>query len=1154
MKIRHEQKDMETSPDKNVFGKFRISSDDGKFLEGYVYSDHPRIIPRISHFKERDVVLDYGVDVQGLRDGDTVSGNLIAATDRGEAELPISVTVRDAPCPPDFDRITSLEDFADLARRDPRGAFRMFRSPYFQKLAAGNAKGLMLMKGLMVPPVTQQSMEEFLVLMGLKKKVEVRIVRTELTFENLREVVEEDAVLRRSGWGTLALQLSTKSPFLELPRQTITDEGFVGSVCDLPFRIRTDLLGETRRSGTILAEGTGVELSLTVTASSRMGAAGNTPIRMGRKRLTFFRQCLCFYLGEIDAASMRRTCLALLMEMKEPYITSLELSFARGYLALAGGDRAGLSAALEEMRAEEDEHTDSEQKLLIRYFAWAAGQADPDLPTDLRDRVRQQPGNIMIFLLYLELNPEARRLPQALLHSMREAYDTGCSSPFLYAEAWKIYEANPDLLIRLDSFSRQVLIFAIRHGKLSGDMALRTALLADSEKQYSPLVFRILACAYNEEPMDTILESICRYIIRGPARDHRCFPWYARAVDRGLRITRLYEYYLETMPENYQKEIPLGVRLYFLGDTNLPDKKRAFLYSLIVRNKEEQPETYQKYETSMRCFADESLRAGRLGEDYAVLYQEFADLSDSRTAENFADVLFAEQIFCDNPLVRRVVLVTEELREEESVSLVHGAAFIHRYTDTAEILFEDREGCRFRSGIAYSRGALINRRQFLPQLLHRHLSCPGLVLAQLRESETVSEDTLSEWAEAAEADIYSDAFQREARKKLLAYVLDNRGKCELDDFVQGLDDDEYAEADVGTLFSVLLSRGMYDRAFHIVTEYGTERMKTEDLIRLACWKIDENHGEEDEDLLCLAECVFRRGKYDERILAYLTDYYNSSLSLMTEVRNRAEDFYIDPYRIEERILARCVFSGETVPLGSKMLCHYSRKGGNPRLLVAYVQIASADSFDRDQTVDSYLGRVLEDLMDEDRCSMVMKLALLRYYTKKEGLTSREEMQIDKILDECMERNLLFAFFKDLPPYFLLSYRFADKEILEFREDPEAEVTIYYAFQSGQEKAVFVSEPMKKIYRGVRQKVFTLFYGERVTWYVKVKKGDDEYQSSQKICTGAYPDFTGRSRYQRINQMLRLMREGREEDMRERLIDYKRAVRQADQMFTLKEEK
>lgn len=63
-----------------------------------------------------------------------------------------------------------------------------------------------------------------------------------------------------------------------------------------------------------------------------------------------------------------------------------------------------------------------------------------------------------------------------------------------------------------------------------------------------------LTKAYEQFPEDDTLEAVCRHIMKGEPRKSQFFPWFSLAVERGLRLTRLYEYYMETMDCSYQND------------------------------------------------------------------------------------------------------------------------------------------------------------------------------------------------------------------------------------------------------------------------------------------------------------------------------------------------------------------------------------------------------------------------------------------------------------------------------------------------------------------------------------------------------------------------------------------------------------------------
>ena len=87
------------------------------------------------------------------------------------------------------------------------------------------------------------------------------------------------------------------------------------------------------------------------------------------------------------------------------------------------------------------------------------------------------------------------------------------------------------------------------------------------------------------------------------------------------------------------------IRLYFGYNNTLSDKKKAFVYSNVIRNKDIDPDTYQAYRKKMEEFACEKIKEGRMNEDFAVVYQEFCVGSqDENVRAALAKVLFTQRI------------------------------------------------------------------------------------------------------------------------------------------------------------------------------------------------------------------------------------------------------------------------------------------------------------------------------------------------------------------------------------------------------------------------------------------------------------------------------------------------------------------------------
>ena len=286
----------------------------------------------------------------------------------------------------------------------------------------------------------------------------------------------------------------------------------------------------------------------------------------------------------------------------------------------------------------------------------------------------QKEDSFLLFKLWLEMNPEDKGSPSRLVFMMEELFEKGCRSPFLYLEAWNYISSDTTLLHRMSSFWTQVFLFAGEKGLLTEELVMRFAYLTGYEREFCTSMYRALAMGYDAFESDDTLEAICRYIMLGNPRKPEYFRWFSLAVEKGIRLTRIYEYYVETMDTSYQRELPKPLLMYFTyNNTSLADDKKAFIYASIVGNRGRQPQTYADYRDHMKIFAMRKAKEGRMNENYAVLYQEF--LSNPKTegqAKLLVQKLFTHRLYCDDKKIRYVIVRHEQLREEEILPMYPG--------------------------------------------------------------------------------------------------------------------------------------------------------------------------------------------------------------------------------------------------------------------------------------------------------------------------------------------------------------------------------------------------------------------------------------------------------------------------------------------------
>ena len=1157
IRIREQEIRLVTVPGKQVFGRLHIESDGGERIRGECYSNHFRIVPEMSTFAGRALSLRFGADVTGIPDGGAIDGGLTVVTEAGEFFIPVHVSVEETRLETSYGAIRTLSDFAEYAHSDPEEAFRLMRSDRFAELIPEEDHALRaLWRGFSKPPAAITAMEEFLAGAGLKEPVVLRAETDHAEFYSLTDSSEELLTIRRSGWGNFLITVETDADFIELPRKRITDADFVGSVYDLAYRINAHRIGSGVRRGAIRLKSAAGSFTLQVTASLREKEAASFELPVLKNRAALLKERLLYMLDREDRRSYAEHSLALLEErygLTNENLTAMRLYQA--YLQELLGKREEAGAILREFRTDGFSPEEYEEETAYLYLTGLLGIAKEDSAgISKRVRTRYAEGDAsytMMKLLFLT-NPDIGRYPRRKRRYEEELFEAGVRSPLLYAEVLRDLRDNDALLSELTDLSLQVLLFAAKWDLMTEPLALRAAYLSDRVREASPVLIRILTSAYEKWQSDGILTAIVKVLMKEDPGDPAHFPWYERAVERNLRILRLYEYYIETMPESRRQVLPLPVRKYFMYNSTLPEQGMADLYANIVRNRYEDPDTYARYKERAEVFAYRSLREGRQGESFAVLYQEFVKSLPDETSENtYIDCAFMRRVYTEHPDIRAVAVVHDDLLEDETVPLLHGAACVRIFTDSAQIFFVNAAGERIRSSVDYSMVPLMEEgraRRILGGCTADHA---GLRLSRILSMAADTEDheeLLRLMKEVAASPVYTDSFRDEARRRILHLVLTDWNLRSFNPTEEELS--AYAAADKSGLIEVLLDAGREEEAYRILLERGTENVGAECLVRLASRMIAAAEGAKDEELTAFSEQVFREGLYDERMLMYLSEWFTGSMDEMLALRRAADSFYVDTFVLDDRILRRAVFSNSPISEAPEILRDYVRAGGRKSVIRSFLTFHADTSLGRDGKVDPVIVAEAAEALDSgEPIDFAVKLMLLKYYSEKGSLTVHEEVQVDRLLEECEKRGIHMMFMKNLPASFVSAYRLLDKVYIETRAEEGETVYLRYSFGDDWKTEMLIPK-----FRTLLTKEFTLFYGETLSYtFIRVKEGEETESDVRTIRCGSF-DVLGLSAFQRINRMLKFRAEGDEEKLAEELREYLVAKHQSEVLFQLEDMK
>ena len=691
--------------------------------------------------------------------------------------------------------------------------------------------------------------------------------------------------------------------------------------------------------------------------------------------------------------------------------------------------------------------------------------------------------------MLMKLDETMAQNPLELYRSMASLFNQGCSSPFLYASACRLMEAHPDLFVRLGDFEIQALYLGVQKGIVSRLTALRAAGLALELKHYRKLVECLFAKLYQTYEEQEILEAVCSLLIKGDRKERDAFTWYEKALEQGVNLTRLYEYFLYSLPEDYGHLLPKEVLLYFSYDKDLNRHSRQVLYRNILEYMNPSAELYQSYTRHMEQFAMEQLFQSRINRSLAVIYEHmiYKDMIDSRVARVLPGILKSCRIWCGDSRMKYVIVRYEELEDEEAFLLENQSAYVPLFSDRSVLLFQDAYGNRYLD-VKHWKVSVMDRPELLAQCYEVYPDHPMLKLSECRDIvnrgvETDEEAALLE--EIVTQMHLSPVFEGRLMQAVTDYYCQKASEDKDGDgvfncaYLVQIDKRPMAARQRQQICETLISQNYMREAYNMIRDYGSQYISTPRLMKLCTKTILMNLFDQDELLLGLSHQVFCQGCYDSVILDYLCEHFNGTVSQMYEVLIQGVREHVETYDLEERLLGQMLFTGCCDQMDSVFELYMKRKTTREMVVKAYFTQKSVQYFleekDMDQRVFEYLKQAVGNTFDKDRMPTIYLLALTRYFSTLDKVEEGDVELLKTMTSLLLEEGLVFPYTRELSKHIPVPEDIMDKAMVEYRgrkdAHPELQVRIL------PEETGFHSEDIRRVYQGIFVKQKVLFEGE-----------------------------------------------------------------------------
>ena len=515
LRLSVESIDFNVEAGKHFEGSISISNSANRLMKGIVFSSDRLLTLSLSEFKDKECIITYRFDATYLKPSDKVSGNITILSDCGEAVLPFYVHVKSPVISTSIGNIKNLFEFANLARMDWTEAKKVFRSDEFERIVLKNEeKYHIIYRNLLKSISTSQALEEFLIAVNKKSRINLGIDKLELEYEVNDEDLMDKLIITKNHWGYAEIRVSTDAPFILLEQKFLWADRFIGNNHQISFVISAKNLSPGNNYGRIWIKTVHQTITVNLICKKhREITPESTMLRKGiRQGYDYTRSYLDFRIGRIDLNRYIRDTKILMAGFNGSENNRLD-KLVNAHLAILSDNSRVAAKLLDDLSKEEISlRKGSTFEYCAYLYLLALYKRDEETIQYATDTIGRYylSGNydwrILWFLLFTDKRYE--RNPNYKLADIKEQFDGGCHSPILYYEAVCVYNEEPYLLRELNEFEIHVLNYGIKNSCLTKDLVLQYTYVASRLKKFNAIVFRGLTKLYEDYKKDEILSAI----------------------------------------------------------------------------------------------------------------------------------------------------------------------------------------------------------------------------------------------------------------------------------------------------------------------------------------------------------------------------------------------------------------------------------------------------------------------------------------------------------------------------------------------------------------------------------------------------------------------------------------------------------------------
>lgn len=1142
-------------------GSFVIESTNQIKICGIVYSTNPRMECLNPHFEGEKVRIRYQFNSKGLTEGDACEGKFVIVCNQIEYSLSFCARITKLYAESSIGAVKSLDDFTRLAASNWDEAYHLFYNRNFlNTIPYGNVYERLTYEGFACARPSGQNMEEFLIGVNKKQPVSISVDKSEEIFMDSKEPQSGCFTITKDNWGYTEIRLRTDCEFIKLSKPVLTLDDFIGKTYLYEYIIDASAMHAGRNFGRIYIDGVYQSFTIDITAGVKDDDGSISDIAVTKD----IKECMVgimelytsFRLKRIVTGVWANETISILNHLHAlmPDEHMYELMKAQAFII--NRQRQEAKWILDDFK-----HSNPDKKSPIwGYYLYLMTllEREPSYIDNMTHEVElifyENPDSVLLFWVLLFLRDQYFDDNAGKLKDIKYWVLRGCSSPYLYIEAYYLISQDPYLIKELSVFELRILSWAVKKKALTKDLAGAIFEAVDLAGGFDNRVYELLTAAYEICPEAEYVGIICSYLIKGHKNDTCFHKWFELGIENKLRLTGLYESYLITMDDRQISPVPKIIQMYFSFDNKLPYRKLAVLYNNIIAAKETEPEVYHKYRKAMGRFAMDQAQLRHIDDNLAVLYEDMLELGfiNEELSAAFSDIIYTHKLIVFDKRIVRAIIYQNEMKEPQIVPVTDQCAYFELFSNDYVILFEDSRGYRYVKSISYRLQRLMDAEKYLDRCISLSPDRPQYIVSHfkhVRDYSDFTKDDLKLFKPVFYSESFSDSYKAVMGYRILKY-------CQLHDyedyvrpFLQSINFDTLQKDERKYLIDMLVSNRLYEKAYDMAMEYGIDMLAAASKVVLCENALKVQHVD-DDFMVQLAISAFKTGKYSDLVLKYLCENYTGPTDELINLWHAADKFSISSMKLDERILEQGIYTQIEPEKISDIFMEYYKRAGNEKLILAYISLVAHGYLHSGGCKADFIFDIIEKRFIGNRTlNDACQLALLKHFAEKTDITQAELEIEDTLLKYYIYNNMYFDFFARLDYRLLEKYFLYDKAFLQYESTPGTHVVLHYSRDEDGEE--FNSEDMVEMYDGIYVKTFVIFFGELIRYYITEEHDNSiEVKESNRLTCNNIPGDNDHSRYNLINEMIISDTLSDETTLKSNIDEYKRLDAATKQLFKL----